>query len=122
MGVFYGVRELLGFPPFCEKYHLTPGIQGKTVVIQGLGNVGYWTAKFCQDGGAKIIAIVEYNSSISNPDGLDVEEASKYFRANKSFKDYPKAKVVYLDDKIMDAMYLECDILIPAAIENTLTK
>lgn len=122
LGVFYGIRELLNTKRFCEKYSLTLGFKGKLVIIQGLGNVGYWTAKFCEEGGAKIVGIVEYNSSIYNPDGIRVEEASLYFRTNKSFKDFPKAKEVKMGAETMDGMYHECDILIPAAIENTITK
>lgn len=121
LGVFYGIEELLKSKAFCDKYHLTLGIKGKSVIIQGLGNVGFWAAKFCETAGAKIIGIVEYNSSIYNPDGFNVDDAFNYFRANKSFKDYPKAKEV-LTDNYMEIMYKECDILIPAAIENSLTK
>lgn len=120
--MFYGVDELMRNKKFCEKYSLTPGIKGKTVIIQGLGNVGYWAAKFFESGGAKMIGIVEYNSAIYNPEGLNVDKAFGYFRSKKSFKDYPDAKEVKGTDDFMDIMYKECDILIPAAIENTLTK
>ena len=108
-------------PKFYEKYHLSAGIKGKSVVIQGLGNVGYWAAKFFETAGAKIVGIVEYNSSIYNPEGFNVDDAFNYFRSNKSFKDYPKAKEVHMPD-FMEVMYKECDILIPAAIENSITK
>jgi glutamate dehydrogenase (NAD(P)+) len=121
LGVFYGIQELLKTPKFCERYHMTAGIKGKSVVIQGLGNVGYWAAKFFEAEGAKIIGIVEYNSSIYNPGGFNVDDASNYFRTNKSFKDYPKAKEIFIDN-YMEPMYKECDILIPAAIENSITK
>ena len=122
MGVFYGIRELLSLKEFCDKFHFVPGVAGKKIIVQGIGNVGYWAAKFCEDGGATIIGLVEYNSSIVNPDGLNVDDAANYFRAQKSFQGYPKAKEVKVGEQIMDTMYLDCDILIPAAIENTLTK
>lgn len=122
LGVYYGIVEILKNQQFCTKFKLTPGFKGKSVIIQGLGNVGYWAAKFCEEGGAKLIGLVEYNSAIFNPDGLNTDDASNYFKANKSFKDYPKAKEVRLGAENMEVMYKECDILIPAAIENTITK
>lgn len=120
--MFYGIQEILTIPKFCEMFKISPGIKDKTVIIQGIGNVGYWAAKFCETGGAKIIGLVEYNSSIYNPDGLHIEEAAAHFREHKSFKDFPKATEVKLDDERLDIMYRECDILIPAAIENSVTK
>jgi glutamate dehydrogenase (NAD(P)+) len=107
---------------FCEKFHFAPGLAGKKVIVQGIGNVGYWAAKFCEEGGAKIIGLIEYNSSIVNLDGLNVDDATNHFRANKSFQGYTKAQEVKLGDQIMDTMYVECDVLIPAAIENSITK
>lgn len=92
------------------------------MIIQGIGNVGYWAAHFFEKAGAKIIGMVEYNSSIYDPDGIQVDDATKYFRDHKSFKDYPKAKEVKLDSENMEIMYKECDVLIPAAIENSITK
>lgn len=122
MGVFYGIQEALNIPKFCEKYKLEPGIKGKTVIVQGIGNVGYWAARFCEESGAKVIGLVEYNSSIYNPDGFHIDDAFQHFRTNKSFKDYPKATEIKLEADRMEIMYKECDILIPAAIENSITK
>ena len=113
---------MLSIPQFCEKFKLAPGIKDKRVIVQGIGNVGYWAARFCEEGGAKVIGLVEYNSSIYNPDGLHIDDAFKHFREHKSFKDFPKATEVKLDDDRMEIMYKECDILIPAAIENSVTK
>lgn len=84
--------------------------------------MGYWAAKFCEKGEAKVIGLVEYNSSIFNPDGINVDDAAAHFREHKSFKGYPKAKEVKLDEERMEIMYKECDVLIPAAIENSITK
>ena len=120
--MFYGIEEILKNKKFCDRYKIAPGVKDKTVIIQGIGNVGYWAAKFCEEGGAKIIGLVEYNSAIFNREGINVEDASVYFRTHKSFKDYPKAKEVKMDKDAMDVMYKPCDILIPAAIENTITK
>jgi glutamate dehydrogenase (NAD(P)+) len=121
LGVFYGINELLNNMKFCEKYKFTPGISGKKVIIQGLGNVGYWAAKFFYEAKASIIGLVEYNGSIYSPDGINVEEASKHFRAKGSFKGFPNAQF-YEADKKMDVFCMECDILIPAAMEKVITK
>lgn len=123
LGVFYGTRVLLENDSFCKKYNFTKGIKNKTMIIQGLGNVGYWAAKFFFDAEAKVIGIVEYNSAIYDAKGLDPADASKYFRDNGSLAGYPKAAEVYKDAATgEEVMYKECDILIPAAKENVITK
>jgi len=115
LGVFYGIRECVSFSEDMEKLGLTPGIQGKTVVIQGLGNVGYHTAKFFFEGGAKIISISEYEGAIYNEDGLDYDLVFQHRKATGSILDYPGAQNLASSG---DALELECDILIPAALEN----
>lgn len=72
LGIYYGMKELFDTKSFLSKVGLPSGIQGKRVIVQGFGNVGYWTAKhFQSQGGAKIIGIVEKNSAIYNENGLD---------------------------------------------------
>ncbi len=122
LGVYYGINELLKTPAFCTKYGFAAGIKDKKVIVQGMGNVGYWAARFFFEAKAIIIGIVEYNSSIYNPDGINVEEAFQHFRAKGSFKGFPHAKEVYENESKAEVMYKECDILIPAACENVLTK
>jgi glutamate dehydrogenase (NAD(P)+) len=97
---------------------LTTGIEGKTTVIQGLGNVGYHTAKFFAEGGAKIIAIAEFEGAIYNENGLDYESVFQFRKATGSLLNYPGA--TNLPDSNA-ALELECDILIPAALENQIT-
>ncbi|HND17522.1 MAG TPA: Glu/Leu/Phe/Val dehydrogenase dimerization domain-containing protein, partial [Saprospiraceae bacterium] len=64
-GVFYGVREAMSFKDDMKKLGLTPGIEGKTMVVQGLGNVGSHTALISQqEGDVKIIGVAEYEGSI----------------------------------------------------------
>jgi len=78
LGLFYGVSEFLRNPEMLAKLQLTPGMKGKTFVVQGLGNVGYWAAKFLTQAGAKCIAVAEYNSAVGNPNGIDIEALSQY--------------------------------------------
>ena len=61
----------------------TPGLAGKTVVVQGLGNVGYHAAKFLQEDGAVLVGLAEYEGAISNPNGLDLEEVVAHRTRNR---------------------------------------
>ncbi|MBV9961651.1 MAG: Glu/Leu/Phe/Val dehydrogenase [Parafilimonas sp.] len=117
LGVFYGVREVCNMPEVMEKLGLPAGVKDKRVVVQGLGNVGYHTAKFFREHGAKVIAIAEYEGAIYNENGLNEEEVFQHRKNNKSILDFPGSKKL---DKSGDALELECDILIPAALENVI--
>ena len=121
LGIYYGIKEMLSNQEFCQKVGISTGIEGKSIIIQGIGNVGYWTGFFVEKYGAKIIGIVEYNSSIYNKDGLILEEAFAYWRKEKTFLGYPKGQS-YDKEKRMEVFCMECDILIPAAMENQITK
>lgn len=115
-GVFYGLRELCSFADDMKEIGLTPGIEGKTMVVQGLGNVGYYTASICQnEGGVKIIGVAEYEGAIYSKDGIDIEALMKHRKATGSILNFPGA--TNLANR-MDALELECDILVPAALEN----
>jgi glutamate dehydrogenase (NAD(P)+) len=118
-GVFYGLREACEIAEDMQALRVTPGIAGKRVVVQGLGNVGYHAAKFLQeDGGAVIVGVSEYEGGISCPDGIDVEQLMAHRRETGSILDFPGAKDLSHRDY---ALELECDILVPAALENTIT-
>ena len=90
----------------------------KRVIVQGLGNVGYHTAKFCHEAGAIIVAIAEYDGAIANEKGLDPDAVDKHRKASGSIRNFPGAKNI----DSAAAMELPCDILVPAALENVLTK
>ncbi|MBS1729689.1 MAG: Glu/Leu/Phe/Val dehydrogenase [Bacteroidetes bacterium] len=119
LGVFYGVREVCNMPDMMEKLGMTIGIKGKRVVVQGLGNVGYHSAKFFREGGAKIVAIAEYEGAIFCEDGLNEEELFIHRKKTGSILNFPGATNL---EKNTDALELECDILIPAALENVINK
>jgi glutamate dehydrogenase (NAD(P)+) len=72
LGVFYAVRELLETQSFVDRCGLSLGLKDKTFVVQGFGAVGYWASKFIEQSGGKITTVIEYNSAIYNPDGLNV--------------------------------------------------
>ena len=118
-GVFYGVRQAVSNQEDMKALKMTTGLAGKKVVVQGLGNVGYHSANFFQEAGADIIAIAEYEGAIHDPKGLDVDEVYKHRQKTGSILNFKKAKNIKDTSK---ALELECDILIPAALENQINK
>lgn len=118
LGVFYGIREVFSMPEVMNKIGLSIGLAGKTVVVQGLGNVGYHSAKFFREKGkSKVIAIAEYEGAIYNPEGLNEDEVFLHRKATGSILNFPGATNL---ENSLDALELECDILIPAALENVI--
>ncbi|HSR39445.1 MAG TPA: Glu/Leu/Phe/Val dehydrogenase [Phnomibacter sp.] len=118
LGVFYGIREVFNMPEVVNKVGLTTGLEGKTVVVQGLGNVGYHSVKFFREKGkSKVIAIAEHDGAIYNPDGLNEEEVFQHKRKTGGVLNFPGATNI---PNSADALELECDILIPAALENVI--
>ena len=118
-GVYFGLREVADRKEDMKKLKLTKGIEGKSVVIQGLGNVGYWAAKIFEENGALITGLAEYEGAIHNPKGLNVDKVMKHRKSTGSILNYPGAK--NLKDSSL-ALELECDFLIPAALENVINK
>jgi glutamate dehydrogenase (NAD(P)+) len=118
-GLYFGVREALSSVEDMKELGLTPGISGKRIIVQGLGNVGYYSALFCSEGGGIIIGISEREGGIYNKDGLDVDAVFKHRKASGSILNFPGAKNI--TDPI-SMLEMECDILIPAALENQITK
>lgn len=117
LGVFFGIREVCNMEDVMKKQGLSVGIEGKTVVVQGMGNVGFYCAKFFREHGAKVIAIAEYEGAIFNADGLNEEEVFAHRKASGSILNFPGATNLANNT---DALELECDILIPAALENVI--
>lgn len=117
-GVFYGIREACSNAEDMRRIGLEPGLEGKRIVVQGLGNVGFSAAKFLQEGGARIIAIAEYEGAIYDPAGIDVPAAHAHRMSTGSILDFPGAENILPSAK---ALELECDILVPAALEEQIT-
>ena len=117
LGVFFGTREVCNMPQIMNKLGLSVGIEGKRVIVQGLGNVGYFTAKFFREHGAKIIAIAEREGAIYNEDGLNEEEVFEHRKKTGTIFDFPDAKNIA---NTAETLELDCDILIPAALENVI--
>jgi glutamate dehydrogenase (NAD(P)+) len=117
LGVFFGIREVCNMEDVMKKQGLTVGIEGKTVVVQGMGNVGYYCAKFFREHGALVVGIAEYEGAIYNAKGLNEEDVFQHRKKTGSILNFPGATNL---EKNTDALELECDILIPAALENVI--
>lgn len=94
-------------------------MEGASIAIQGFGNVGYYAAKLAVSIlGVKVVAVSGSRGGIYNDEGLDVEAAYEYKKENSSFDNCPLGQAVSNDE----LLGLEVDVLIPAALENAITK
>jgi glutamate dehydrogenase (NAD(P)+) len=118
-GVFFGVREACSNAQDMKQLGLSFGLIDKTVVVQGLGNVGYHAAKFLSEGGCRIIGLAEYEGAVYNPDGFNIDEVLAHRKETGSILNFPGAKSI---ENTRDALELECDILVPAALENQIIE
>jgi glutamate dehydrogenase (NAD(P)+) len=117
-GVFYGVRGACDIADDMRALGLEPGLAGKRFIVQGLGNVGYHAARYMQEGGAVLVAVAEYEGAIHRPEGLELEKVVQHRSETGSILDYPGASNI---EPSSAALELECDILVPAALENQIT-
>ncbi len=118
-GVFYALREVCSHGEDMRPLDLSPGLEGKRVVVQGLGNVGYHAAKFLEEeGGAVIVGLVEYEGAISKPDGIHIEDLMLHRRETGSLLEFEGAENL---ENREAGLELDCDILVPAALENAIT-
>jgi len=117
-GIQYALREFFRHPEDVQKAGLTGKLDGKRVVVQGLGNVGYHAAKFLsEEDGSKIVGIIEWDGALYNPDGIDVESVRQWIVKHGGVKDYPDATHSAEGAEVLEA---ECDILVPAALEGVI--
>ena len=117
-GVFFGVRGACDIAEDMEALGLSRGLEGKRFIIQGLGNVGYHAAKYMEEGGAVLVGVAEYEGAIHNPGGLEVERVFEHRRDSGCLLNFPGATNI---DPSAAALELDCDILVPAALENQIT-
>ena len=118
-GVYFAIREACRVEEDMKKIGLTKGLEGKRVVVQGLGNVGYWAAKLSQEGGAIIVGLAEREGAIYNSKGLDVDEVIRHRTETGSILNFKNSQNF---ENPLACIEFDCDILVPAAIENVITK
>lgn len=118
-GVYYGLKQMLSHEDDMNALGLSAGMEGKTIVLQGLGNVGSNTGTICQnEGGAIIVGVAEIEGTIYDPNGIDIDKLLKYRKEHGSILGFGDSKTL---DNPHDWVAIECDILIPAALESQIT-
>lgn len=117
-GVAYAVRECVSHEDDMAKLGLATGLNDKKIIVQGLGNVGYHAAKFLAEFGGTIVGICEFEGAIYNANGLDVDEVFAHRNSTGSLLSFPGATSFECS---ADGLMQECDILVPAALENQIT-
>ncbi|HEV2180722.1 MAG TPA: Glu/Leu/Phe/Val dehydrogenase [Gemmatimonadaceae bacterium] len=122
MGGSLGRREATGrgcmLVTLAALEHLGMRVAGATVAVQGFGNVGSVAAQLLQTQGCTVVAIGDRSGGIVNTKGIDVNDAIAYAKQNKSLEGYSKGDRITNDDLLT----LEVDVLVPAALENVITR
>jgi glutamate dehydrogenase (NAD(P)+) len=119
-GVFYGIEEFCRRKEWMDKLGLSTGIEGKKLIIQGLGNVGSFAGTISQlEGGAIVVGVTEFEGAIYNEKGIDIVELIKHRKETGSILHFQGAKNLSTRE---EGLEMPCDILIPAALENQITK
>ncbi len=117
-GVQYALREFFRHPEDVKVAGLSGSLDGKRVIVQGLGNVGYHAALFLQkEDGCKIVGIIEHDGALYSETGLDVEAVRAWIVKHGGVSGYPDARHTADGPKVLEEA---CDILIPAAMEGVI--
>lgn len=117
-GVQYALREFFRHPEDVKKAGMSGTLDGKRVVVQGLGNVGYHAAKFLsEEDGCKVVGIIERDGALYNEAGLNVDAVRDWIVKHDGVTGYPDARHTAEGPDVLEA---ECDILIPAALEGVI--
>ncbi len=119
MGVFFGIREACSKADDMKALGLETGVEGKTFIVQGLGNVGYHASKYMTEAGAILVGVAEREGSIYKKDGIDLEQLMAYRNETGSIMDFEGA--TNLPDK-STVLTEPADIMIPAALENQINE
>ncbi len=123
-GVQYGIREFFRHPDDVSGCGLDGGLEGKRVIVQGLGNVGYHAAKFLQEeDGCTITGIIERDGALWCEAGLSVEDVKQHIIEHGGIRGYEQRgnQAAEFVENGTDLLTRPCDILIPAALENQIT-
>ncbi|MFO7539782.1 MAG: Glu/Leu/Phe/Val dehydrogenase [Chloroflexota bacterium] len=118
-GLQFALREFFRHPQDVALANLSGKLAGKRIIFQGLGNVGYYGAKFLQqEDDALITAVVEWDGAIVDEGGIDIEALRQHMNEHGGVKGYPQGTYVENGRFVLEQ---ECDILIPAALEGQIT-
>lgn len=118
-GVYYGIKEACDNIEDMKELGLARGIEDKTFVVQGLGNVGYHTALFMIESGAKMVGVAEMDGSIYSEKGIDLQKLMEYKKEHGGVVGFEGTETLKDNSTVLES---ECDILIPAALENQINE
>ena len=119
-GIQYALREMFRHADDVAAAGLEGGLEGKRLVVQGLGNVGYHAAKFLQEeDGVTVVAIIERDGGIADPRGLSVEQVSQHVKRTGGVEHFPGVHFQKDGRALLEA---DCDLLMPAALESQITS
>lgn len=118
-GVYFGIKEACSNKDDMKEIGLSTGLEGKTFVVQGLGNVGYHSAKYLTEAGSIMTGVAEWDCSIHSDKGIDLEELMAYKKETGSIKGFKGTKTLKTNKSVLE---VNCDILIPAALENQINE
>lgn len=117
-GVQYALQEFFRHKDDVKTSGLSGSLAGKSIIVQGLGNVGYHAAHFLStEDGCKITAVIERDGAVINDDGIDINQLQTHLIENKGVKGFSGANYVSNGSEILEK---DCDILIPAAMEGVI--
>lgn len=117
-GIYHGTDIFCQDKHFMDLVGLTTGLEGKSVVVQGYGNVGFHAARYFHRAGAKVVGVIEYNGSLWNDEGIVPEDLDDYRLDNDTIVGFPGAKAISEDE----AFYADVDILLSCACEQVIHK
>jgi glutamate dehydrogenase (NAD(P)+) len=112
MGLYYILEAL------CDKLKLD--LKSLNIVIQGFGNVGGTIADLLYNDGCKVVAVSDISGGIYNSEGLNIPKLLDWAKQGKLLKDYEDKNYKTISND--ELLTLECDVLIPAALENQITQ
>jgi glutamate dehydrogenase (NAD(P)+) len=117
-GVQYALREFFRHPDDMQKANLHGSLDGKKIIVQGLGNVGYHAALFlAEEDGAIITSVIERGGVIRNPKGINIRSLREHMSSGEDLSTFEGGEFSEPDPK---AILEKCDILIPAALEGVI--
>jgi glutamate dehydrogenase (NAD(P)+) len=117
-GVQYALHEFFRHEMDIERAGLTGGMRGKTVIVQGLGNVGFHAAKFLsEEDGCRIVGVIERDGAIWDANGISVDKLKEHLNDTGSITGFGVGEYIEDGAKVLE---YPCDILIPAALEGAI--
>ena len=117
-GIFYALSSFFNSPDI-KKTSLKGKLSSQSVIIEGLGKVGYYAARALRDHGCKVIGVIEKKTSFYNKKGLDIDQIDSWIKGSRDPKDYPNQNEIKSREELLS---VGCDIFIPAAREGTITE